>query len=222
MVEVAAVLLMHQDNQWQVHAGTSSLVAPGRRIPPEARAVHHLSDTDLRTAPQLPQALANIMVTLDHPGERIEALVAHNAAFDRGFLGAFFPSDIPWICTWRCAQHLWPNMPGYGNQTLRYALSVEVDLSPYTLLGVQLQPHRALYDATVTAYILQAMLERRTVAELIELTSKPVLQHTCRFGKHRGSLWSDVPRDYLRWVLNQDNPRFEDDVVHTCKFWLGY
>lgn len=235
VVEVAAVPLVFSDDKmggtgdWFVLFGASSLVAPGRRIPPEARAVHHLSDEELRTAPQLPQALANVLTQVNVKGEPCEALVAHNAPFDRGFIGQYFPSNLPWLDTCRLAMHLYPDAPAYGNMVLFYWLSLR--LPPVTDPGISQTiadtvprggTHTALYDATVTAYLLAKMLETNTVAELLEMQDKPVLQRTCRFGKHRETAWSDVPRDYLKWVLNQSNPPFEGDVLHTCRFWLGY
>lgn len=213
VVEVAAVGVLNG----KVTPGASSLVAPGRRIPPEARAVHHLSDEELRTAPQLPWALANVLTQVDQRGELCEALVAHNAVFDRGFIGQYFPSNIPWLCTMRCAMHLWSDAPGYANGVLFYWLGLD-RTAPQTAA----QSHRALYDATVTAHLLQRMLQDRPLQALLNLQSQPVLQRICRFGKHKGSAWSDVPRDYLGWVLRQYNPPFEDDVVFTCKHWLGY
>lgn len=219
VVEVAAVPLVQgvSDSGWCVRPGASSLVAPGRRIPPEARAVHHLSDAELRDAPQLPQALANVLTAVDVRGERTEAIVAHNAAFDRSFLGAYLPSNLPWLDTWRLAMHLYPDAPSFSNGALFYWLELDKVMPATTT-----QTHRALYDATVTAYILQRMLETNTVEHLLDLETRPVLLKTCKFGKHRGSLWSDVPRDYLRWVINQDNPPFEGDVLHTAKYWMGY
>ena len=213
VVEVAAVGVL----DGKVLPGASSLVAPGRRVPPEARAVHHLSDAELRDAPQLPQALARVLAAVDQKGELCAALVAHNSPFDRGFIGQYFPSNIPWLDTWRLAMHLYPDAPSFSNGTLFYWLGLDRSAPEGPA-----QTHRALYDATVTAYILQRMLEERPLEALLKLQDEPVLQKTCRFGKHRGVLWSDVPRDYLGWVLRQDNPPFEGDVVHTCKHWLGY
>jgi exodeoxyribonuclease X len=218
VVEIAAVQVIKNDrDQWTIGQGSSSLVAPGRRVPPEARAVHHLSDEQLRSAPQLPMAVADVMMAVDKRGERIECVVAHNAAFDRGFLGAFFPSSMIWLDTMRCAQHIWPDAPSYGNMALFYWLNLERN-SPLP----DLPPHRALYDATVTANLLLALFDNHSLEDLIELQTKPVLQRICRFGKHRNVAWSEVPRDYLRWVLGQDNPPFEDDVRHTASYWLGY
>ena len=34
-------------------------------------------------------------------------------------------------------------------------------------------------------------------------TGEPRLMPTISFGKHRGSAWSDVPADYLEWVIGQ-------------------
>jgi exodeoxyribonuclease X len=219
VVEVACVPLVQgvSDSGWCVRPGASSLVTPGRRVPPEARAVHHIGDEELRTAPQLPMAMADIMMAVDVRGERFECLAAHNASFDRGFIGQYFPSDLPWLDTLRCAMHTWPDVPSYSNGTLFYWLGIDK-----TMPVTEARTHRALYDATVTAHLLRWMLQTHSLADLLDLQSRPVLQRTCRFGKHRGTAWSDVPRDYLGWVLRQDNPPFEDDVVHTCRHWLGY
>lgn len=115
-----------------------SLVSPGRRVPPSASAVHHLRDEDLTGAPRLREALLErVLVELGaavassrHPlvearGPDALVFAAHNAEFDRGFLGAVVAQSLPaarWLCTWRCALHLWPNAPSHSNQVLRYWL----------------------------------------------------------------------------------------------------
>ena len=222
--EIAAVplklsvnIMGEHEGDWIVLPGTSSLVAPGRRVPPEARAVHHLSDEELRTAPQLPRALADVLTAVDQKGGLCEALAAHNASFDRGFIGQYFPSNMPWLDTWRLAMHLYPDAPSFSTGALFYWLGIDK-----TMPVTEARTHRALYDATVTAHLLQRMLQERPLQALLDLQTQPVLQKVCRFGKHRNVAWSDVPRDYLKWVIAQSNPPFEDDVVHTAKHWLGY
>ena len=200
-------------NIWHIHPGFSTTVAPGRRVPPQARAVHHLSDEDLRCAPKLPHAMADMFMALDKRGERIECVAAHNSPFDQSFIGQYFDAATPWLDTCRCAMHLWPDAPSYSNQVLRYFIGIKCDPTG--------EPHRALYDATVTAHILKRMLADHTLGELLELQQQPVLQRTCRFGKHRGEAWSAIPRDYCRWLLRQDNPPFDDDVRHTAQHYLG-
>lgn len=186
----------------------STLVNPGRPIPPEASAVHHIRDRDVAEAP----ALSGAWELINTPDE---AWAAHNAAFDRGFLP---PVEQPWICTWRCALHLYPEAPSHSNQCLRYYLGLDDEVRQHVQLATDGAPHRALYDALTTAVILMHMLKTHTVEQLVALSTQPVILTTVRFGKHRGAAWSSLPHDYLRWILRQD---FDADVVCTARHYLG-
>lgn len=183
----------------------STLVNPGHPIPPECRGVHHLSDRDVAKAPTFDRVMAGPFKVL-----RGAVIAAHNMDFDFQFVEHHVPKDQPRLCTYRCARHLYPDAPNFRNQTLRYYLDVE----PPSKYLAKLAPHRALYDAICTAFILAKMLGERTVDDLIELTAQPVLLKTVSFGQHRGQLWEKVPRDYLRWILSKD---FDTDTMHTAK-----
>ena len=61
------------------------LVNPQRSMPPAAYAIHGLSDLDLADAALAHQVLPEFLSFLGDPGTT--ALLAHNAAFDAGFLG---------------------------------------------------------------------------------------------------------------------------------------
>ena len=207
---------------WTVLPGASSLVAPGRRVPPAARAVHHIGDEELRTAPKLRGALTDVFLRCgfepSKPAGGVLLYAAHNADFDRGFIGSFLSQDVPWLCTWRCALHLFPEAQSHSNQALRYTLrGVDEDVKESMPLGAS--PHRALYDATTTAFLLQRMLLDHTIEELLALQEQPVLQRTVRFGKHRGVPWDSVPIDYCKWILRADPP-FDRDVQHTARHYL--
>ncbi len=160
-----------------------------------------------------------------------DVLVFHNAAFDRGFLPEYL-RDLPHICTWRCSLHLVPHAESHSNGALWYELGLARQLPA----EAGAHPHRALFDALMTRDILEWMMCQvaRTgddeeilgpvddvrgfaLQRLIELTRTPVLLNKCRFGKHRDSLWEDVPSQYMEWVLSQD---FDEDTKHTCRHWL--
>lgn len=64
IVELAAVGLVQTGDGWTLGPSFSSLVSPGRRVPPEARAVHHLSDEQLRDAPHLPIAMREMYLEM--------------------------------------------------------------------------------------------------------------------------------------------------------------
>ena len=190
----------------------SGLVSPGGPIPPEASAVHHLTEASFSGEGVWPDLTAAWVDMLRHCKTMPEAYAAHNSTFDRGFIARLgYGGSAPWLCTWRCALHLWPDAPAYGNQVLRYYLGLKPGLPP------GLAPHRALYDAIVTSELLKEMLKLKTLTELLELQHKPVLLKTVRFGKHAGKLWNDVPREYLRWMLSQD---FDGDILHTAKHYF--
>jgi len=58
------------------------LINPGQPIPPGASVIHHLVERDMAGAPSMERVWADFAPVL----ARHDALVAHNAAFDRGFL----------------------------------------------------------------------------------------------------------------------------------------
>lgn len=80
VVEVACVVFYRGEverNSW--------LVNPGRPIAPDAQAVHHISDDDVRDAPSFSDIAPNILAVL---GRGVP--LAYNAEFDRAFLMAEF------------------------------------------------------------------------------------------------------------------------------------
>lgn len=206
LVELAAVL--DDGTVWE------TLCDPGRPIPPEARAVHHISDAMVKGFPEPSIALVRMMRHLDAVLGSDMVFVAHNAQFDRGMLRKLVP-DIDarhWICTYRCAMHVWDNAPGHSNQVLRYWLNLPV-VPPITLA-----PHRAAYDAIITEGILRELLKVKSYDDLIRMTAEPVILTKVRFGKYKGYLWADVPRDYLQWAAKQQD--MDADVRHTVAHHL--
>jgi exodeoxyribonuclease X len=189
--------------------GVSSLVYPGIPIPPEASAVHHLIDEDVEGAPPLGRAVDLVLGPLWRSApERI--FVAHNARFDRPFL-PMLHDGAQWVCTYRCALHVWPDAPGFSNQTLSYWLQLPVPRD--------LPAHRALTDATVTAHLFLRLLAERSLEDLAKLTRKAAVLKTLPFGKHKGEAVTAVPTSYLEWILREevDDP----DARYTAKFELA-
>lgn len=188
----------------------SCLVNPGIPIPPSASAIHHLLDCDVLDASDLDGAIKTL------PGLLPAAYVAHNAPFDASFLPMLHG---PWLDTRRIARRYMPELPEFSNQFLRYALKLDVPRDTVA--------HRALGDCIVTAALLRYLLigpakadfEGRPLPEFIAQQQTPVLLHTVGFGKHKGLLWSEVPRGYLDWLAK--NPQGEDgDLAYTVQHYL--
>lgn len=198
---------------------------PGCPIPPEASAVHHITDEMVAGCP-----VFDITQWPQFNGMGSAAYVAHNAVFEQALIPCMI--DLPVICTYRLAMILWPELEQHGNQFLRYAFKLPV---PGNLN--RWQPHRAAYDAAVTACVYRHELkelaksrpEISTVEQLAELTARPVLLHRVKFGKYGpwgsdnqqpvGMLWADVPGYYLKWCKSNMKD-MDADLAHTIDFYL--
>lgn len=199
IVEIASVDVAHD---LEIGAGMEHFVNPGIPIPPESSAIHHIIDKDVQGC----KTLEHILPYYQDEGV---IYVAHNARFE----GDFLPNIGPWICTYKASVRIWPNAPGHSNQVLRYWLNLPVDRN----IGM---PHRALPDCIVTAALLVRLLESgATVDDMLRWTKLPVLKKMCKFGKHAGKEWKDVPKDYLQWIVRQGD--FDEDTLYTAKVHLG-
>lgn len=184
---------------------TSAVVCnPGRPIPPEAMAVHHITDAEAARGPEAGDVLFRL-VTEDPP----EAWCAHNDKFEQNFWPDMGASALlmPWICTWKCAMRIWPEAPGFGNQVLKYWLKL------YAPNSLAFPPHRAGPDSYVTALILQRMIELKGVEQLAGWSLEGPRFPRIPLGKHRGEEWAAIPWSYLDWVA------FKSDIdpdIRAC------
>lgn len=190
---------------WIVGKPDSVLVNPGRLIPWDAMAIHHIRDADVANAESPDRVLGRLM-------ENADCFSAHNIDFERQFFGG---GDKPWVCSYKCALRIWPELLKHQNQFLRYALALDErdDFDPALTLPV----HRAAGDAYVSAHILAQVLDSTDFETLVKWSSGPALLAHVTFGKHRGMKWSEVPTGYLQWVIsNIDDDR---DVRATAKHY---
>lgn len=182
------------DGTWEVGEPESWLCGGVDAMPPEVRAVHHISLIDLEGSPPFDRS------RLFDGAPTPSALVAHNYEFEARFLGEH---GLPTICTLKAALRVWPDAPGHSNQVLRYWLE---DRGLLSLDDAQaMPPHRAGPDAYVTAHILKALFAAgATGREMVAWTAEPRIMARLPFGKHKGAAWSAVPADYLAWAMRSE------------------
>jgi len=193
----------YDDDPAEIGDPIGVLVNPNRPMPPEARAIHHISDADLVGAPEIGAGLMKLSA-----GEP-DIFVAHNAKFEQEF---YTGGGKPWICTLKVARRIWPECPNHTNQCLRYWLGIELEDA------LAMPPHRAAPDAYVTAHILLAMIQHASFEQMIEWSSAPSLLPRVTFGKYRGQDWSALPPDYLSWLVNKSD--MDVDTKFTAKHHL--
>lgn len=177
-------------------------IPEGQTMCPKNQAVHHISPELIKDMPLFDaQEWVNGIALSD-----VDYMVAHNAAFEQQWL----ITDLPWICTYKCALRAWPDAPSHSNQALKYYLGHEDRPSYYP-------PHRALPDAKVTALHLRSLLKSYDVETLVQWSREPRLITKFTFGKHNGTALVDVPSDYLSWIVS---PKFDSDDA-DLKFWCA-
>jgi exodeoxyribonuclease X len=152
-----------------------ALICPPIPVPPEASAVHHLLYQDLTGKPAFDDVVPMFAGA--------QAYVAHNAEFEQAFLGEHLGGDALWVCTRKCALRVWPDFPVHSNQALRYRLGFA---SPFGIDRATLNPHRALFDAIVTAAVFVELTKRAKWSDLVRWSAEPALYTRLTFGKAPG------------------------------------
>ena len=171
------------------------LYRPLHGIPPEAMAVHHITEAEFAddTAVCTPDRLRLAVWGGSAPDVR----VAHNAEFEQTFITPAASDALPWTCTYKAALYVWPDAPRHSNQVLRYWRGLKLDP------GLAMPPHRAGPDTWVTAHLLKDLLGFASIDQMIAWTAEPRPMPTLPFGKHKGAAWADAPLDYLEWMVRQ-------------------
>jgi DNA polymerase III subunit epsilon len=176
--EIAAVLV----RQGAVVDAWSSLMNSGAWVPPQIQALTGISNEMLASAPDSASVMRELArFTRGCP------LVAHNAAFDRGFwqaemqrAGIARDPAHEFACTVLLSRRLWPEAHGHG-------LGAMTQFHGLSFTG---RAHRAMADARVTAELLlkvQAEVARRFAMDLGDMA----VDH---------ALMQQLQRTPLRWL----------------------
>ena len=188
----------------------SSLCCPRGPIPAVTKAVHHITEADVKDAPQ-----ARDLWDQFYDGcEPTDVLVAHSAKFEQHFHAG---DGRPWIDTYKVARVVWPDAPTHSNQGLRYWLGLDVDRDRAA------PPHRALPDCYVTAFLFVRLMDERTPDEMVTISKYPALLKIMNFGKYRGAgmtfeKCSMDDASYLEWI--RDKSDMDEDTKFSAKYWL--
>lgn len=206
IVEIGWTDVHRLEGGYSIDRTRSELVNPGRPIPVEAMAVHHIRDHELAGA-MTPDAACSLL------GQGADMWCAHNADFEAEFFGG-----EPMVCTYKSALRVWPDAPSHSLQVLRYWRQYDelADFDPARAMP----PHRAGADTYLTAILLRELLGLVSLEDIAKWSSGPALLAKVGFGKHFGKKWSEVPRDYLSWIVNKSDIT-DRNVRATAKHYLG-
>ena len=143
-------------------------------------AVHHILDEWVADAPYWKDVAPAVL----RPDGGVVALAAHRASFEQRYCSPRLTGGAEWICTWKCALRVWPDLSRFSNQMLRYQRRPEG-----LVHEMGLPAHRALPDAYVTAHHLRDLLNAASVAQLLAWSREPGLLPRVPSGPERGKPW---------------------------------
>lgn len=194
------------------------LILPPEPVPPEASAIHHITNGMLAGKP----LLKDISEKLRDLVSKADYISAHNLPYDLAILKRQLPDifgNIPEetkLDSLRLSRHIWPSIPSHALQVLRYRFGLDADITG--------DAHRAMFDTELVRSLLEYILRMRLVKEdtwgdLVKFTRSALEVKIFSFGKYRGKLLEDIAvqdTDYIRWLLRQDwIPADYPDLYHT-------
>lgn len=204
----------------------TGLYRPPIKIPPEASAVHHITNKMVADKPSFKESgdLPKIKQLFENENSIV---VAHNAPFDLVMIKKEGITPNKFICTLRVARHLdkEEKIDRYNLQYLRYLLEIEVDATAHDALGDVLVLEK-LFERLKKKMIEQERLgDDEAVEKMIEISSHPSILHTFKFGKYNGKKIKEViktDRGYLEWLLAQklNGEGIDEDWIYTLKHYL--
>lgn len=179
-----------EDGKWHVNDERGALlVNPGRPMSTDTIAVHHILDSHVADAPFWKEVAGGIL----RPPGRLDALAAHRAAFEQRYCTPRLTGGTDWICTWKSALRVWPDLPRFSNQMLRYQRMPEG-----LVHEIGLPAHRAMPDAYVTAHHLRDLLNAASLEQLLAWSREPGLLPRVPAGPDRGKAWDRLSLQALQ------------------------
>ena len=224
IIQVGA-LIIHSKEQIDVYDELCSSKVP---IEIEAMEVHNITPDVIADKPPFGDTL--FYKQLNTLNQKENYLIAHNIDFDLGMLKKEgFSNNYTLIDTFRCAMHLYPDMPYHRLQYLRYALELYKDEVEEALsLGITIKAHDAIGDVLVMKLLLSKIVKEvhkqypdsNIMQKLAELTTTPVLMKTFKFGKYKGESIEDIANSdsgYISWM--QKNLELDENMQYTLNYY---
>lgn len=169
------------------------LINPGCPIPPEATAIHHITNEMVSTAPSFKDVMCEFIEFCE--GEVV--LIAHNNdSFDYPFLrheSARHELSLPdmWktLDSLKWARRYRPDLPRHTLQFLRETFGLASN-----------NAHRALDDVVILHQVFSLLTDDLTIDHVYALLNRPRDLIHMPFGKYQGKPLNALPSDYVAWL----------------------
>ncbi len=194
----------------------SALVNEGKKIPPKASSIHHITNEMIKDKSLLRESEPYIF--LESFNQTGVCLVGHNINFDLKKLydSVGFEWQGEMVDTLRVSKHLLPESEEFSLQFLRYDLKLYRDEKEPIVI------HDALSDAKVVKSLYEYLLTLASDEEIQRLSFVNVLMQKFEFGKYAGRYIEEISMldsSYLQWMLNNIMD-LDEDLRYSIKHYL--
>lgn len=132
-------------------------------------------------------------------------IIGHNVDYDWNVIGQ---PDVKRICTKALSSMLWPDAGSHSQSAMIYLhyrdQARDLLKNAHAALD-DVHNCRRLLIAIINRLIFEPGQELGSWERLWEISEEARIPTVIRFGKHAGSKIADIPADYKRWMLAQDN-----------------
>ncbi len=204
----------------------NKLYKPEIKIPPEASAIHHITNKMVDDKPVFKDSddFKNVKDLFEDTNS---VVVAHNAPFDMMVMKKEDIEPKNFIDTLRLARHLDPEdkIERYNLQYLRYLLDLDVEATAHDALGDVLVLEQLFERLKKKVIDTENVDEDGAIEKMIEISSHPSLFHKLTFGKYKGKTIDEVvslDRGWLEWLLREKEKSdvLDEDWIYTLKHYL--
>ena len=162
-----------------------------------AMAVHHILESELVNQPHY--------TTFTLPSDTTY-IIGHNIDYDIRALEkcGVDSKNIKAICTLALARLVWPDAEAHNISALIYMITK----GSAKARDMIKKAHRADMDIILTANILMHEIHHlkiQSIEELYQASEDARIPRSINFGKHRGTAITDLPADYMQWLLRQED-----------------
>lgn len=196
IVEISWVETDEHFNEVERHY---SLINPGKPIQAGAMGAHGITEAMVADAPTISEFMEEANFPLAGEGT---VLVAHSCVFDINFFGPWMQNPLT-LCTLKAARIIYPDADNHKLTTLKYYLGLE---------GCHDRAHSADEDVSVLIQLAKRMCADAEcgLVELMHIQNIPRTIKKMTFGKYYGKLLTELPKDYVTWLLTKANNVSDD------------
>lgn len=170
-----------------------AFVNPRVPIPPEATAIHHITDAMVKDADDFSEVGKRFIefcgpnaCLIAHNNDRFDKLMLHYEGLRHELV---WPNEWIHLDSLAWARRYRPDLPKHSLQFLRETFEIAEN-----------NAHRALDDVIVLHQVFTALVGDLTTEQIVQLLLTPNKMTHMPFGKHRGTPIKELPKSYVTWL----------------------